>query len=106
MTYETTILTLNRAKCRSCGDILTSTHRHDFKWCKCENIAVDGGLAYIRRAYNDSLSIEEMSEYRDKTLAEAQADLEYYKEQSDRGYSSWYTQMHDECAAYVAKILA
>jgi hypothetical protein len=42
-------LIANRAKCRKCGDIITSKHRHDFVWCKCESIFVDGGVDYIRR---------------------------------------------------------
>lgn len=26
---------VNTAKCRNCGDILVSTHRHDFAACSC-----------------------------------------------------------------------
>jgi len=39
----------NSAKCNKCGDEIESTHRHDFVWCKCKSIAVDGGKAYLRR---------------------------------------------------------
>jgi len=39
----------NAAKCNKCGDEIWSAHRHDFRQCKCESIAVDGGLAYLRR---------------------------------------------------------
>lgn len=39
----------NSAKCLKCGDEVESTHNHDFKFCKCQAIAVDGGKAYIRR---------------------------------------------------------
>lgn len=38
----------NRAKCRACGDVIESTHHHDFRWCKCGVIAIDGGDAYWR----------------------------------------------------------
>jgi ribosomal protein S27AE len=38
----------NRAKCAECGDVIESRHRHDFVWCKCGSIAVDGGHDYIR----------------------------------------------------------
>lgn len=43
---------LNRIRCKFCGDIITSTHRHDFKWCKCGRVAVDGGHDYRRRCGN------------------------------------------------------
>jgi len=43
------IVTLNKAQCKKCGDIIESRHVHDFKWCKCGAIAVDGGNEYIRR---------------------------------------------------------
>jgi hypothetical protein len=42
----------NAAECRECGDLIVSKHRHDFVKCKCGAIAVDGGLAYIRRVGN------------------------------------------------------
>lgn len=41
----------NAAQCLLCNDIIESTHRHDFKYCKCGNVAVDGGLEYCRRAF-------------------------------------------------------
>lgn len=45
----------NSAKCLDCGDEIESTSRHDFRFCSCENIAVDGGKDYIRRVfYNDN----------------------------------------------------
>jgi len=50
----------NRAKCRKCGDIIESTYRHDFKWCSCHSIFVDGGHSYIRRG-GKSEDIIEMS---------------------------------------------
>lgn len=38
----------NRIKCAKCGDIIESLHRHDFKWCSCRSVAVDGGQDYQR----------------------------------------------------------
>ncbi len=56
-------ITRNAVKCLLCGDTIESTYRHDFKWCSCKNIAVDGGLSYLRRAGSvDSDTIEELSE--------------------------------------------
>ena len=39
----------NRIKCAKCGDIIESYSVHDFKFCKCGAIAVDGGHDYLRR---------------------------------------------------------
>lgn len=41
-------------KCKACGTIIMSLHRHDFVVCECWNpeenkgIFIDGGNAYIR----------------------------------------------------------
>ena len=37
---------------QKCKDIIESKHVHDFKWCSCKSIAVDGGLEYLRRVGN------------------------------------------------------
>ena len=55
------VVTLNKAQCKKCGDIIESSHVHDFKWCKCGAIAVDGGKDYIRRV-GDLGNIIELSE--------------------------------------------
>jgi tRNA(Ile2) C34 agmatinyltransferase TiaS len=38
----------NSAKCALCGDEIESTYRHDYVACKCGEIYVDGGHAYLR----------------------------------------------------------
>lgn len=43
----------NKIKCKKCGDIIESTSAHDFKWCSCETVAVDGGHEYLRRLGNE-----------------------------------------------------
>lgn len=43
----------NRAKCRLCGSIIESLHRHDFKKCSCGEIMVDGGNDYWRCGAKD-----------------------------------------------------
>ena len=43
------MITRNAARCKKCGDVIESKHRHDFVWCKCHTIAVDGGKSYLRR---------------------------------------------------------
>ena len=39
----------NQARCLRCGDEPWSAHRHDFRHCECGAMAVDGGMAYLRR---------------------------------------------------------
>lgn len=52
----------NRIKCRTCGDIIESVYRHDFRSCSCGRVAVDGGHDYLRRGYIDSRAdYEELS---------------------------------------------
>lgn len=59
-------LKLNRIKCNACGNIITSESVHDFKFCSCGQVAVDGGLEYARRSYTDSLDdFTDLSEYYD-----------------------------------------
>jgi len=51
----------NKIKCKKCGDVIESTHVHDFKWCSCGAVAVDGGREYLRRVGNKE-DWEELSE--------------------------------------------
>jgi len=51
-------LILNAAQCRSCETIIVSTHRHDFRTCKCGKVSVDGGLEYTRRVGQLDLIVE------------------------------------------------
>lgn len=53
---------LNKIQCKKCKDIIESKYVHDFKWCVCRNIAVDGGLEYLRRVGNLE-DIIELSEF-------------------------------------------
>jgi hypothetical protein len=39
----------NAIVCVLCKEEIESVHRHDFKWCKCGKVAVDGGKDYRRR---------------------------------------------------------
>ncbi len=52
---------VNKIKCKKCGDIIESKYRHDFKFCKCQTVAVDGGKDYLRRLGNLD-DYEELSE--------------------------------------------
>jgi len=52
----------NQVLCLKCGDTPYSAHTRDFKYCQCGNVAVDGGMDYLRRVGGESgyvdLSIE------------------------------------------------
>ena len=37
-----------KIKCLKCLDTIQSFDRHDFKWCSCGNVFIDGGFDYIR----------------------------------------------------------
>lgn len=39
----------NQIKCNTCEDKVFSASVHDFRACKCGAVAVDGGMAYLRR---------------------------------------------------------
>jgi len=43
----------NSAQCLLCGEDIFSIHRHDFKLCRCENLSVDGGQAYLKRSVRE-----------------------------------------------------
>lgn len=55
----------NMVKCNHCGDIIESRHRHDFVFCSCGRVAVDGGRAYLRRVFREGGDYTEMSELRE-----------------------------------------
>lgn len=58
------IITKNAARCKKCGDVIESKHVHDFRWCKCGQVFVDGGHDYLRRGFKDSPDdFEDLSEY-------------------------------------------
>jgi tRNA(Ile2) C34 agmatinyltransferase TiaS len=54
----------NRVRCLACGQTVESLSRHDFRWCPCGTIAVDGGSEYLRRVGNLD-KYEELSEETD-----------------------------------------
>ena len=56
----------NKIKCKKCGEVIESTYTHDFKYCKCKVVAVDGGHDYLRRLGNHDDYIE-LSEYSNKS---------------------------------------
>lgn len=43
----------NSARCALCDEEVESEGVHDFKWCGCGEIFVDGGRSYLRRGARD-----------------------------------------------------
>lgn len=66
LTLDPPEIVINRAACRSCGEILESRHVHDFRSCGCGKSFVDGGRDYLRRGGD----VIEMSETRPKLQKE------------------------------------
>lgn len=52
----------NACRCTKCDTVIESKHRHDFKWCKCQTIFVDGGTDYIKRG-GDPKYMEDLTVY-------------------------------------------
>lgn len=44
----------NKIRCTKCNDVIESFYTHDFKWCSCGQVAVDGGHEYCRITYTNS----------------------------------------------------
>ena len=51
----------NRVLCLKCKDLIFSASRHDFKYCNCGAVAVDGGQAYLRRVFQDRADFKDLS---------------------------------------------
>lgn len=55
----------NMIKCKYCGDVLQSFYVHDFKWCSCGRVSIDGGLDYPRRCAVSLDDFIELAEWED-----------------------------------------
>lgn len=56
----------NIIRCKKCDDIIESKYGHDFKYCKCGSVFVDGGTDYVRTGWpggNYDDWIEKLTEY-------------------------------------------
>lgn len=47
------MVTVKAVKCNKCGELIYSRTRHDFHYCHCGNVAVDGGRDYLKVTYKD-----------------------------------------------------
>ncbi len=58
-------IVVNKIRCNKCGSEIESYSVHDFKFCKCGAVAVDGGHEYLRRCGNLE-DITDLSEWADE----------------------------------------
>jgi len=56
------MITKNSARCTKCDTEIESKFLHDFKWCPCGAIFVDGGREYFHRGWDVPESFEDTSE--------------------------------------------
>jgi len=57
----------NAARCKKCDDVIESRYRHDFVYCKCGAIFVDGGHDYLRQG-GDLAAIEDLHEVQEEPI--------------------------------------
>ena len=72
----------NKIKRKKCGDIIESTHCHDYKHCRCGLVAVDGGHEYLKREFPGFPMedwYEELSECEEDNEDEQKPDLHSFK---------------------------
>lgn len=42
------LMAVDAIRCKSCDDVIFSVNRHDFRYCFCRAVAIDGGRDYTR----------------------------------------------------------
>lgn len=62
---------MGRVRCKRCGEVLESRHRHDFVQCSCPNETfVDGGNDYLRCGGMDLSLVEVLKDEAGNEVAE------------------------------------
>lgn len=58
---------VNKVRCKKCDDIIESLDTHDFKYCSCASIALDGGKEYQKVLWgiNATEKVADVDEYID-----------------------------------------
>lgn len=70
--------------CKSCGTFVYSRARHDFRYCHCKSIAVDGGPGFTRIIGNGEFEIAETEI--NATLSELYDDWNLYEKPDVYGW--------------------
>ena len=55
--------TRHAIQCRKCLETIESKHRHDFKYCSCGAVGIDGGISAGNRILGNLSDIEYRSTY-------------------------------------------
>ena len=50
-------------QCKKCLETIESKHRHDFKYCSCKTVGIDGGISAGNRILGNLLDMEDRSVY-------------------------------------------
>lgn len=45
---------INAIICKNCGDTIYSRSIHDFHWCSCNSVAIDGGFDYTKIVFKSA----------------------------------------------------
>ena len=81
----------NSIRCKKCNSILESKSTHDFNWCDCKSIFIDGGFDYCRYGGKGLDYIENLSVIIDEeTISEVtmqETDTELFFEFTGKKYS-------------------
>ncbi len=70
MSRYDTVIKRNSAQCLKCGDHIESQHVHDFRYCSCKAVAVDGGYDYLRR-------VGKAEDYIETSIYETRSGMSY-----------------------------
>ncbi len=73
----------NQIRCKRCGDEPYSTYRHDFRFCKCGAVAVDGGMVYLKRTGNPE-DYEDLSHEMEDAIVKDCADAVKWARENGR----------------------
>ena len=57
------IQTRHAIQCKKCMETIESKHRHDFKYCSCGAVGIDGGICAGNRILGNLTDIEDKSMY-------------------------------------------
>ena len=51
-------------QCKKCSDVIESTSHHDFKYCSCKAVGIDGGISNGNRILGNLNDIEDKCVYK------------------------------------------
>lgn len=54
------MITVTTIQCPRCGDKIYSRTRHDFHYCSCGKVFVDGGFDYLRYGWDNDIQQQDI----------------------------------------------